>query len=122
MTPRPTALLAASMAAVACLAALPAEAASPARGRPLVQRNCGVCHSVAAKGGSPNPMAPPLRDLHNYFAMDQLAEALRAGLLSNHPAMPQFRFTVGEVDDIVAYLQSIQSRAEARQPISERLR
>jgi mono/diheme cytochrome c family protein len=119
MTPRSTILLAACLAA---LAALPAQAASPARGRPLVQRNCGVCHSTASKGNSPNPMAPPLRALHSYFSMDQLAEALRAGLLTRHPAMPEFRFTIGEVDDIIAYLQSIQTQDEARQPISERLR
>jgi hypothetical protein len=31
-------------------------------------------------------------------------------MLTRHPAMPQFRFTTREIDDIIAYLNSVQPR------------
>jgi mono/diheme cytochrome c family protein len=88
---------------------------STVRGEALVGRNCSMCHALEQPGDSPNAMAPPLRTLYRYISMRDLAQALRQGLLTKHPAMPVFRFTAAEIEDVMAYLRSIQEQAE---PIS----
>ena len=98
---------------VALNAAPQAFAASAEHGRALVQRNCGMCHAVGERGASANPASPPFRELGKRYAIDNLQEALAEGILTGHPAMPEFRFTPGEINDIVAYLKSIQERPQA---------
>ena len=90
------------------------EEASIARGHAIVQRNCGVCHAVGERGTSPNPQAPLFRELHRRYEVDMLAEALAEGILTGHPAMPQFEFPPRQINDIIAYLKSIQTRGDAR--------
>ncbi len=101
-----------------CLLALPAAAAAQpegpaARGQALAQRNCGMCHAINRGGASPNRAAPAFRDLSNNYPVDNLAEALVEGILTGHPAMPQFRFKAGEVRDLIEYLKSVQVKRDA---------
>ena len=84
-----------------------------ARGHAIVQRNCAFCHAVGARGDSPNAKAPRFRELHNRYPVEMLAEALAEGMLTGHPEMPEFRFNPREIDDIIAYLKSIQTRGTA---------
>ena len=58
---------------------------------------------------APTPGAPPFRRLHERYPVQNLAE----GTLVGHPEMPEFRFNAGEVSDIIAYLKSIQTDAQA---------
>ena len=106
----PIALLAAASAAAA---AGPDVAASIGRGRQLALRNCGMCHATGESGDSPNTMAPPFRELHKRYPIDNLQEALAEGILTGHPAMPEYRFAPNEITDLIRYLKSIQSRSEA---------
>lgn len=92
------------------LAAGGAEAQSVARGQALTARHCGGCHAVGTSGKSPEPAAPPFRELHRRYEPEQLGEALGEGLLSGHPMMPEFRFPPKDVESIVLYLKSIQAR------------
>jgi mono/diheme cytochrome c family protein len=109
----------ASALLIALCIALPATAQaagaqeSEARGRQLVERNCGMCHAVGRAGPSPFQPAPPFRELGQRYKIDDLAEALAEGLITGHPAMPEFRFSPAEVDDIVHYMKSIQVRQSA---------
>ncbi len=105
--------MAAMAASVALMCGPPAEAASIDRGRRIVQRNCATCHAVGTRGSSPNREAPPFRELHTRYPVEMLAEALAEGILTGHPAMPQFVFPPRDIDDILAYLQSIQTRGNA---------
>lgn len=108
---------------IALAIALPAAAEPPAavaehpsaetRGRLLVQRNCGMCHAVGRAGPSPFAAAPPFRELGQRYKLDDLDEALAEGIITGHPAMPEFRFAPNEVNDIVHYLKSIQTRQAA---------
>jgi mono/diheme cytochrome c family protein len=103
---------------VALAIAVPAQAAggpsaSEVRGRVLVERNCAMCHAVGRVGDSPNPAAPPFRELDRRYAIDDLAEALNEGIITGHPAMPEFRFAPAEVNDLIHYLRSIQLRQAA---------
>jgi cytochrome c len=90
------------------------DPASVARGQVLVQRHCAGCHAVGRSGASPNPASPMFRELHTRFRIDDLQEALAEGILTGHPAMPEFRFPPGDVNAILAYLRSIQTHEEAR--------
>ena len=69
-----------------------------------------MCHATARSDESALPQAPAFRDLHERYPIEGLSEALAEGILTGHPAMPEFRFTPAEVAEIIAYLQSIQSR------------
>jgi mono/diheme cytochrome c family protein len=78
------------------------------RGRTLVQADCARCHSVGVVGESPLKIAPPFRTLHLKYPVESLQEALAEGITTGHPTMPQFRFDPGQVDDILAYLKTLE--------------
>lgn len=86
------------------------EKESIALGRSLVARNCGMCHALGRSGPSANPQAPPFRSLSARFDVEQLGEGLATGILTQHPAMPEFRFEPYEVVAIVRYLRSVQEK------------
>lgn len=97
------------------LAASGAQAQSDlvARGHLLVQRYCAGCHAVTRTGKSPNAAAPAFRDLNARYRIDDLGEALAEGILTGHPAMPQFEFPPKDVAAVLAYLKSIQTNQTA---------
>jgi mono/diheme cytochrome c family protein len=109
--------LALSLALPAAALASAARAADPAageaRGHALVERNCAMCHAVGKTGASPFHPAPPFRELSQRYKIDDLAEALAEGIITGHPAMPEFRFSPAEVNDIIRYMKSIQAREAA---------
>jgi mono/diheme cytochrome c family protein len=108
--------LAVLLAAFVLLGTAPAAAqpaAQPDRGRALVERNCSMCHAIGVSGDSPFRAAPPFRTLSERYKIEDLAEALAEGLITGHPAMPEFRFSPAEVNDIIRYLKAIQVRRSA---------
>jgi len=95
------------------LAALVAPAASAddlAQGQALLQKNCGECHATDKTGESPLKQAPAFRTLGQRYPIESLEEALAEGIMSGHPAMPEFSFEADDVGAIIAYLKSIQQR------------
>ena len=92
------------------------QAVSVALGRELVLRNCGMCHAIGRDGPSPNPQAPLFRELHQRYSVDDLAEALAEGIITGHPAMPEFRFEPNELNSIIRYLKTIQTDQRASLP------
>jgi len=105
-------VLVATMAAPSVEATPPAlcEQESIALGRSLAARNCGMCHALERTGPSPNPQAPPFRSLGERMDVELLGEGLATGILTEHPAMPEFRFEPYEVVAIVRYLRSVQDK------------
>jgi cytochrome c len=97
-------------AAVAVLAAagVHAQTVSADKGHRLVQRDCAMCHAVERTGGSPIPGAPPFRDLHLIFPLNQLAQALTEGTIASHPPSP-YRLSARDIADIVRYVNSVQT-------------
>lgn len=77
-------------------------------GRILVAEHCSGCHAIDKDGDSPVEAAPPLRELYERYSDPALVEAFEEGILTNHPAMPTFRFSHDELRAILSYLQSIQ--------------
>ena len=81
------------------------------RGRQFAQTHCSGCHAVALTGASPYPPAPPFRTLHDKYDVEGLAEAFAEGILVGHKGqvqMPEFKLTTEEIDDLLAYLKSLE--------------
>ena len=95
--------------AVAARAAGPATAAeAAARGQRLASSACAGCHAVGPTGASPLPAAPPFREIVHRVPLDQLEQRFAEGLVTAHPAMPAFVFRASEIDDLVAWLETLE--------------
>jgi mono/diheme cytochrome c family protein len=95
------------MLVVACLAMLPSlawAAGNAANGHVLARVWCSDCHLVDADG-SGKDAAPPLAEIAQRGAPAQL-EA-RQFIAAPHPPMPNFELAREQIDDIVAYLNSL---------------
>ncbi len=91
-------------------ASAPEDGAQVQRGQVLLERNCASCHAVGRTGNSPLAAAPQFRVLGKRYPIESLEEALGEGLVSGHPAMPEFRFSPADVGAVIAYLNSIQEK------------
>jgi mono/diheme cytochrome c family protein len=80
------------------------------RGAVLLRNLCSQCHAVGRTGKSPFSGAPPFRTLHNRYPVEQLEESLAEGIMSGHPAMPQFQLDAGQVRDVIAYLKTLERK------------
>jgi cytochrome c len=97
------------LAALLCMLVEPAAAQEGRvqRGRNFVQVHCSGCHATGRVGESPLPIAPPFRTLHTRYPVETLAEALAEGITTGHPTMPEFRLDPAQINDVIAYLQSL---------------
>lgn len=82
---------------------------SSTAGRDLVEQYCLGCHTVAVGTKSRHPDAPPLAEVARRYPPDDLAEALAEGIAVGHHEvdMPEFAFEPSEIDDIIAFLDSL---------------
>ena len=87
--------------------ALPAAAATPGNadaGRQLVLRSCTSCHATDTTKAA-SDAAPPL----SFVARDnkQNPAWIRGWLMDPHPPMPGIMLSRQQIDDIIAYLNSL---------------
>ena len=85
-----------------------AQHAAAQQGQAFAQANCARCHAIGPVGDSPLPKAPPFRALHQRYPVENLVEALAEGIRTAHPAMPEFQLEQRQVDDLIAYLKSLE--------------
>ena len=95
-------------AAPVALALDPAEQ----RGFTFVDANCSKCHAIGLHGASRLAEAPPFRTLHLRYPIEDLAKPLAEGIVVNHPTMPQFRLDAAQINDVMAYLKTLEKPAE----------
>lgn len=88
----------------AALAITPAEQ----RGKIFVVANCSRCHAVDKVSPSSLTIAPPFRDLHKKYPIEQLQESLAEGIVTGHPTMPQFRLEPDQINDVLSYLKTLE--------------
>jgi len=103
----PLSLWAAALFAL-LLSQVQAQDARVQRGRSIAQANCSPCHAIGRTGESPVDAAPPFRNLHERYPVEELSEALAEGITTGHPAMPEFQFDPGQIGDFIAYLKSLE--------------
>ncbi|HEY2756556.1 MAG TPA: cytochrome c [Pseudolabrys sp.] len=97
-----------SLVLVVAATSASAQSQSPMRrGRAVVQEFCSPCHAVGKSRRSPHVGAPPFRTFSRSFDLDQFAQHLERGISSNHPDMPEFKFSEQDARDVSAYLRSI---------------
>src|SRR6266508_340579 len=78
---------------------------SQRRGLRLVHLNCARCHAIDKVSESPLAIAPPFRTLHLKYPVSDLQRPLAQGI---HPDMPRFQLDAGQVEDIMAYLKTLE--------------
>ena len=81
------------------------QSPSERRGLRFVRLNCARCHAIDKTGESPLANAPPFRNLHLKYAVSDLQRPLAQGV---HPVMPIFRLEASQVEDILAYLKTLE--------------
>jgi len=67
-----------------------------------------MCHAIGRIGESSLQEAPPFRTLQRKYPIEDLAEPLAEGITTGHPSMPEFQLDAAQIDDVIAYLQSVQ--------------
>ena len=78
---------------------------------PVQAQQTATSQAVGRGGSSPYAPAPPFRTLHLKYDVVNLAEAFAEGIIVSHNGarqMPQFMLSPGEIDDLIAYLKSLE--------------
>lgn len=78
-----------------------------ATGKDIAEKTCAFCHAVGPEGRSPNAKAPAFRTLAERHPALSLREPLSRGIAAPHEEMPAFTLSEGEIDGIVAYVNSL---------------
>ena len=97
-----------ALAAATSFASASADAASVARGKSLVRQNCAGCHAVEPGGQSPNAKAPTFASVANEPSATPYS--LHVFLQTTHATMPDFIINADDIDDIVAYIESLKEK------------
>ena len=94
-----------------------AVAGSVALGRMVAEAYCSPCHAVGPTGRSPHAPAPPFRTLHQKYNVETFAEKFANGIIVGHPGprrMPQLQLSPADMDDLIAYLKSLEPSRPVR--------
>ena len=78
------------------------------RGRTFAQANCAQCHARRAHRESPLRM---FRTLHKRYPVNPSPRAGR-GIVTGHLSVPEFRLDIAQINDLIAYLQSLENRQQ----------
>jgi mono/diheme cytochrome c family protein len=112
MTVRRLALVGVLLLAAAC--SNNEELGDAAAGRAFAERNCQRCHAIGASGESPIAEAPPFREIVKRWPPEYLAESLAEGIEVGHSTqvdMPEFTLEQKQIDDLIAYLQTLEPKS-----------
>jgi mono/diheme cytochrome c family protein len=77
------------------------------RGLNFAVANCARCHAIDKISPSPLSLAPPFRDLHLRYPVENLAESLGEGIMTGHQNMPEFRLDPGQIGDFIDFLKTL---------------
>ena len=77
-------------------------------GLKLAQKLCKACHIIAGDGSAPAPVGPPsFPSIAN--KPGQTADRIIGALVAPHPPMPDMHLTNDEMQDILAYLDTLRT-------------
>ena len=85
-----------------------APRAAATRGLAFARQNCSRCHAVQPGQSSPNVEAPPFEAVVNQPGLS--AATIKPWLHDSHnfPAMMDFAIPPGQIDDLAAYMLTLQ--------------
>ena len=87
------------------LSAQAQHASDPVAGAAYAKQYCSKCHAIDRTGTSPEPAAPPFKDVANTKGMT--ATALTVWLTTSHPTMPNIVIEPNDMDNVVAFILSL---------------
>lgn len=90
--------------AAAILAPGPAMAADAQAGHELANQWCTACH-VADGASRGADVAPTFNSIAN--RKDRTAAEMEAWLTDPHPVMPDLKLSRAQIDDLIAYIESL---------------
>jgi mono/diheme cytochrome c family protein len=83
-----------------------------AKGHAIAEEKCARCHAIGLEGASAHERAPPFRAVVRRYPIENLAEALAEGIISDHPDMPVFTFGPAEIEAFLAYLDHLRQAGD----------
>jgi mono/diheme cytochrome c family protein len=107
------------VAIVTCGTACASGNGDPARGHVIARHYCSPCHAVDHKQKkSPVADAPPFWTLAQRYPLEDIEEALAEGIMVGHEGvqMPVFELDPPAIEDLIAYLRTIQVPASPPKP------
>ena len=78
------------------------------RGTDFALANCVSCHSIDKLTPSSFSEAPPFRELHLRYPVENLEEALAEGIMTGHQNMPVFRLDPDQIGDFISFLKTLE--------------
>ena len=90
---------------MAAMMATPAAAADLKHGETLARQWCANCHLVGGEQTAGGDTAPTFASIAETAA--ERTDDLRAWLADPHPPMPNLSLTRYEIDDLLAYIESL---------------
>jgi mono/diheme cytochrome c family protein len=88
-------------------AAFPAHAADVRRGMQLAGQWCASCHVVGAAAPPPGSVQQGPPSFRAIAEAGPRGDQLRAFLAHPHGAMPDFALARSEIDDLIAYIDTL---------------
>jgi mono/diheme cytochrome c family protein len=85
-----------------------AQTGDPEAGAAYAKQVCAKCHAIDRTELSPEPTAPPFKDVANTPGMT--ATALAVWLTTSHPTMPNIVLDPQELDNVIAFIVSLKNK------------
>ena len=82
--------------------------AGPSVGRPSCKPIVRAAMLSVGSGRARSSSRAPFRILHKRYPDEDLADALWEGITTGHPSMPEFRLDAAQVNNVIAYLKTLQ--------------
>jgi mono/diheme cytochrome c family protein len=81
------------------------QVGNAATGAVYAKEVCAQCHAIDRTGTSPEPTAPPFREVANTPGMT--GTALRVWLSTSHPTMPNIVLERHDMENVIAFILSL---------------
>ncbi len=81
-----------------------------AAGQAIAQQSCAWCHAVGVRGQSPNKDAPAFREIHRRHPILNLRKPISRAIAEPHDKMPRLLLSNTEIDQVIAYINSLRGR------------
>ena len=98
-------LTAISTFSVVCMLSISTSATDLQQGRALAKQWCSNCHVIQSDQAAGSDAAPTFGEIAETAARRN--DDLRAWLADPHPPMPNLSLTRVEIDDLLAFIESI---------------